>query len=290
MFTYTIDEVDFRLQRKHDLSWLTPLGTVFAVFDEQDSGNLCFGVRKNEKRYFVKYAGAKPMDFNGDPHDAVARLREAVPLYKELSHPHLIQYVDEFPTDEGHVALFDWFNGECLHSHWSFPPPAKYTNPNSPYYKYKHLPLEKRLASFDAILEFHAFIEAKGYVAIDFYDGSILYDFNVDQTKICDIDFYRPSPVINDVGESFWGSTRSKSPEEYYKGALIDNRSNVFMLGSIAFSIFGGEMDHAFKRWESVESLFQVAKKAVEPERYQRFSSVQQLKDAWELMKRREGL
>lgn len=40
-------------------------------------------------------------------------------------------------------------------------------------------------------------IEAKGYVAVDFYDGSILYDFNSNTTKICDIDLYQKKPFIN---------------------------------------------------------------------------------------------
>ncbi|GGF84543.1 hypothetical protein GCM10010913_02490 [Paenibacillus aceti] len=138
-FTYHINEVTFQLKDRVDISWLQELGTVFAVFDQQDSGNICFGVKQEGQKKFVKYAGARPMDYQGDPAEAVSRLRNAIPIYYELKHPNLIDIVDHFSVKEGHVAVFQWFNGECLHSHWSYPPPAKYTDPNSPFYKYKHL-------------------------------------------------------------------------------------------------------------------------------------------------------
>ncbi|CAM4479402.1 hypothetical protein PATA110616_20860 [Paenibacillus tarimensis] len=41
----TIDEVTFQLKDRHDFRWLENLGTVFAVFDKQDSGNLCLSLR-----------------------------------------------------------------------------------------------------------------------------------------------------------------------------------------------------------------------------------------------------
>lgn len=288
MKTYSFDQVTFALREPHDLSWLKDLGHVFKVFDEQDSGNICFGVEENGRRKFVKYAGAKPQDFNGDSELAVERLRKAVPLYKKLAHHHLIHYHDDFATENGYVLVFDWFDGECLHPHWAFPPPVKYTHPDSPYFRYRNLPLDKRMVSFDTILSFHTLMEAHGYVAVDLYDGSILYDFDTDTTKICDIDFYEKGPVINDVGEDFWGSTRSKSPEEYLQGAVVDHRSNVFTLGTLAFSIFGGETDRSITKWDASAALYQVASKAVEKERENRFLSIQHFKEEWD--NRREEL
>ncbi len=129
---YSIDQVSFQVKEAHDFSWLKDLGHVFKVFDEQDSGNICFGVERDRKRKFVKYAGAKPQDYLGDAKMAVKRLKDAVPLYEELAHRNLIQYLDDFETKEGQVIVFDWFDGECLHPHWAYPPPQKYTHPESP--------------------------------------------------------------------------------------------------------------------------------------------------------------
>ncbi len=62
-------------------------------------------------------------------------------------------------------------------------------NPNSPFYKFKHLPVRKRVQSLNSIFSFHTCVEKKNHVAIDFYDGSIMYNFNTNETKICDIDY-----------------------------------------------------------------------------------------------------
>ena len=37
-----------------DFSFISQYGKVFKVFDDQDSGNICFGAEKDGERYFVK--------------------------------------------------------------------------------------------------------------------------------------------------------------------------------------------------------------------------------------------
>lgn len=76
----------------------------------------------------------------------------------------------------------------------------------------------------------------ENYVAIDFYDGSILYDFETKITKICDIDLYQKKPYINTMGR-LWGSSRFMSPEEFELDAVIDEKTNVFNMGAIAFCV-----------------------------------------------------
>lgn len=281
LITIAINKVSFQLQEEHNFFWLKNLGDVFCVFDEQDSGNISFGVEKNSKKFFVKYAGAKPMDFSGNPKDAVDRLIKAIPVYKKLEHSNLIKLIDHFSIEKGYAAVFEWCEGECLHSHWSFGGMAKYTNPESPFYRFKNLDIRKRLDALDIIFSFHTFVESQGFVAVDFYDGSILYDFKNHNTKICDIDFYRKSPSLNDLGEHFWGATRTKSPEEFTLGSPIDSKTNVFTMGAIAFGLLGGEMDHSFSKWEANKNLYEVAIKAVEKDRDKRYSTVNEFYEAW---------
>ena len=137
LITMTIDKVEFQIQEEHDFNWLKQFGTVFCVFDQQDSGNISFGIEKDDQKYFVKYAGAKPTEFTGNPQDAIERLKKAVPIYLSLEYPHLTKLADSFSTDNGYALVFEWFEGECLHSHWSFGGAAKYTNPQSPFYRFK---------------------------------------------------------------------------------------------------------------------------------------------------------
>ncbi|MDM5188861.1 serine/threonine protein kinase [Bacillus sp. DX4.1] len=281
LVTLTIDDVSFKLKEYQDFEWLIRLGKVFCVFDQQDSGNICFGIEKDGEKKFVKYAGAKTMEYSGQPQDAIVRLQEAIVLYEELKHENLIKLIDHFDVEHGYVAIFDWFDGECLHPHWTFPPPAKYNHPDSPFFRYKQLPIEYRLASLDRIFSFHVYIEKKNYVAVDFYDGSILYNFNTNRTKICDIDFYQKKTYINTMGR-LWGSSRFMSPEEFELGAVIDERTNVFNMGAIAFGLLGGELDRSFSKWDAGKKLYEVASRAVEKNRNQRYASVAEFYLAWE--------
>jgi len=284
--TFEMDDVVFRLQEDHDFGWLQKFGRIFTVFDEQDSGNIGFGVERDGKKFFVKYAGAKPLNFKGDSGDAVDRLMRAVPLYEELRHPALVRLVTHFRAGTGYAAVFEWFDGECLHSHWSFAGEAKYKHPDSPFFRYRNLTVEQRLVSLDAIFSFHAYVESKGFVAVDFYDGSILYDFASHTTKICDIDFYRKKPTVNNMG-NFWGSKRFKSPEEYVLGAPIDEKTNVFHMGAAAFVLLGGELDRSYSKWEAGKALYEVALRAVNPDRRLRYSNVAEFKAAWDAAKQK---
>ncbi|MFJ8526596.1 serine/threonine protein kinase [Bacillus sp. NPDC094106] len=279
--TIHLDNVTFQLKEYQDFDWLVRLGKVFTVFDQQDSGNISFGIEKDGQKKFVKYAGAKTTGYTGNPDDAIARLKQAVVLYEELKHDHLIQLNEHFEVKYGYVAIFNWFNGESLHPYLEFPPPVKYNDPFSPFYRHKHLSIEERLTSLDCIFSFHVHVEQKNYVAIDFYDGSILYDFETNKTKICDIDLYAKKPYVNKMGR-LWGSSRFMSPEEFKLGAVIDEKTNVFNMGAMTFSLLGGELDRSFSKWNAGKPLYDVACHAIENDRNKRYASVEEFYLAWE--------
>ncbi len=48
-----IEGIPFKLKSAFDFSFLSEYGRVFKVFDDQDSGNICFGTEKDGQRYFV---------------------------------------------------------------------------------------------------------------------------------------------------------------------------------------------------------------------------------------------
>lgn len=141
--------------------------------------------------------------------------------------------------------------------------------------------VKDRLDSFQSILDFQAYAEQKGFVAIDLYDGSILYNFSTQTTKLCDIDMYKKGAVNNHLGEHFWGTTRFKSPEEYKLGAVIDEQTNVFTLGAMALYFLGGGLKGTLAEWQASKQLYAIAKKATELKKENRYASVQQLRDAW---------
>ena len=252
-----------------DMSFLRRFGRVFKVFDDQDSGNICFGIANGAKRYFVKFAGALTAEYNGTTQDALKRLKTAVPVYEALRHKSLTSLISAEDIGGGYAAIFEWTDAICMGRQY----PASHL-------RFVSLPVEKRRKVFDDILDFHLHVAELGYVAIDFYDGSIMYDFDKDETVICDIDFYRKRPVRNEMGR-MWGSSRFMSPEEFVAGSAIDEVTNVFLMGAAAFALLGGELDRSISKWTADERLHPVALKAVSENRGGRFHSLAEFSSAW---------
>lgn len=127
-----------------------------------------------------------------------------------------------------------------------------------------------------------------------------MYDFDTDTTTICDIDFFREKPTINDMGENYWGSKRLKAPEEYILNETIDERTNVFTLGAMIFHIFGSFTEEEIKirykcrcflpcsieQWELDEKAYEVLLKAVAPKPEERYQTVKEFQEKWELLSR----
>ena len=264
-----INEIPFKLKSAFDFSFLSEYGRVFKVFDDQDSGNICFGTEKDGQRYFIKFAGAPTEQYNGDPADAIARLKATLPVYSDLKHKNLIELVEAKDIGGGFAMVFKWADGDCMGRMY----PAQHK-------KFMALPAQDKLNVFADILDFFEYIASQNYVAIDFYDGSIMYDFECGKTTICDIDFFRKQPCINDMGR-MWGSSLFQSPEEYQLGAVIDEVTNVYTIGATAFALFG-EYNRTRDKWQLSDELFEVATRAVNDDRTKRQQSIRQLIDEWE--------
>ena len=142
------------------------------------------------------------------------------------------------------------------------------------------LPLQDRLAVFKEVLSFFEYTASRGYVAVDFYDGSVLYDFKNKKTTVCDIDFFQNQPYVNPM-ERLWGSSRFQAPEEYQQGAVIDEITNVYTIGAFAFALFG-EYSRTAEKWQLSANLYEVAAKAVSDDRLFRQRSIQQFRKEWE--------
>ncbi len=78
-----------------------------------------------------------------------------------------------------------------------------------------------------------------------------------------------------------WGSKRFMSPEEFQLGANIDEKTNVFNMGAIAFGLVGGELDRSYAKWDANLALYEVALRAVQENREERYQSVKEFTDAW---------
>lgn len=265
----TLDGIHFALGKAFDFSFLHRFGTVFHVFDDQDSGNICFGVRNvNGERVFVKFAGAVTARGSVTPEKAVRALWSTIPVYKTLQHPALIRLREVFEAGDGLGLVFDWEDGLCMGRMY----------PES-HEQFMRLPQSAHEQVFDDIVDFIGYAAQKGYLAVDFYDGSVMYDAVRQKTTICDIDFFRPMPCTNDMGR-MWGSTKFMSPEEFQMGALLDERTNVYTLGAMAFALFGG-FERTREHWTLSKARYHVAKRAISDCREDRQRSIEQFRQEW---------
>ncbi|MGE6753754.1 serine/threonine protein kinase [Rossellomorea sp. NPDC071047] len=264
-----MDQIPYKLKAPFDFSFIEGYGEVFKVYDDQDSGNICFGVDNGDQKMFIKFAGAPTVRYEGKPEDAVEELKASVKVYEDLAHPHLVKLLRAEEVGGGFAAIFEWTDGECMGKMY---PLSRET--------FMEMPDSTKMNVFHDILGFHIHVMEEGYVAIDFYDGSILYDFSKEKTLICDIDLYSKRPYINSMGR-MWGSSRFMSPEEFEQGAVIDEITNVYLMGATAFALFGGEKDRSIDKWRLSEKLYKVALKAVSEDREKRQQSLEEFKSEW---------
>jgi serine/threonine-protein kinase len=262
--------------------YLHSVGNVFAEFGEltQDSGNISYGVEVNGERYFVKTAG-RPDESRGVlSHPArVEGLRNCVRLRAMCNHHILPRLHQVIESPGGPLLVYEWLNGELLGV-----VRAERDNPLSSFQRFRRLDVSRILGCLDDLFDLHEQIGRAGWIAVDFYDGCLIYDFAAQRLGVIDLDMYRDGPFRNEMGRMF-GSTRFMSPEEFELGALIDQRSNVFVMGRTALMFLSdGTPDR--ERFRGTDAIFEVVVKACNPERRDRFGSMDEFCLAWRVARK----
>jgi serine/threonine-protein kinase len=266
------DRIDGDIER-----YFRSAGSVFAEFGHltQDSGNVSYGVEIEGERYFVKTAG--PLE---DAREILAHpvrvqlLRNAARLRAMCDHHTLPRLYRVIESPTGPLLIYEWLTGELLGA-----TRERREDPASAFQRFRALPVALILHCLDQIFDLHEQIALAGWVAVDFYDGCLIYDFASGRLGIVDLDMYSQGPLLNTLGRMF-GSTRFMSPEEFEKGARIDQRSNVFVMGrtALVFLSDGTLKQEAFR---GSRKLFDVVAQACDPERSRRFDSMADFCRAW---------
>ena len=288
MVVKKINNISYKLREEQDFSWLNDYGTVFSVIDETGSGCISFGLVKDNKKYFFKIAGAKTVEAEVSCEESIRLLKEAVQKYKDIKDDNLIKYIDSFMKNDCFVVIYEYAEGECLFDHWNF---DKYKEENiidTPSYRFKKLSLEKRLNVIEKLFIFFENIVDSNYVAVDFYDSSIIYDFENDNVTFCDIDLFRKIPTKNDLGKDYYGTKRLKAPEENELGAIIDEKTNEFTLGAIIFDMLsdvknnderyklGMFIPNSINDFELSDDTYNVLLKATNYDREERYNTIKE--------------
>jgi len=238
----------------------------FRTFDQQDSGCIAWGVHANSRRYLIKYAAYDSLDGRG--RHAVRALRQAAGFHAVVSHPNIVPALDLVDLPEGVALVFPWVNGEVLSSpEW----PDRRTNPASPYSRFVRLPVERKLAALDAVIDAHQAVTAAGYIAVDLYLGCVLYDFDDHHVSLIDFDHYHLGPYVLESDRQL-GSRSLMPPEEFRRGALIDERATIYTIGKMALE-FLGDRRQEHETWQGQPATHDVIRRATEPDPIDRYTS-----------------
>ena len=255
--------------------YLQNSGQIFAVFNTQDSGNISYGVQVANTRYFVKTAGdpANPKPYLSHP-QRVTLLRNAVQLAQSTDHPALCRLYQVIESPHGPLLVYEWIDGELIGT-----PSARRADPDSPYQRFRVLPVAGILPALDLIFDLHAYLAEKGWIASDFYDGCLLYDFSRQTLRIMDLDTYHQGSFTNTMGRMF-GSSRFMAPEEFQLNARIDQRTTVFTMGrTAALFLSDGTLERA--PFRGSDALYTVIHQACQEDRAQRFATMKDFYKAW---------
>lgn len=262
------------------LVYLRRVGDVFAEFGPA-SGNVAYGLRIGDERFFVKTAG--------DPDDAepflgwdarVAVLRNAAPLAQSCAHPAMPKLFRMIESPAGPVLVYEWVDGDLVGA-----PTAERDDPASAFQRFLALPTEAIARCLDVLYELHRDLARAGWVAVDLYDGSLIYNFDKARLRVIDLADYHRGPFINVMGRMF-GSSRFMAPEEFQRGAMIDERTNVFVLGRFAAVFLGGGVLTP-DTFRGTPAMFEVVARACEREPVRRFDSMVEFHQAWTAARRR---
>lgn len=232
----------------------------FAVFDEQDSGCVSYGVARGGRRLFVKTAQT-----------AAGRdsLRRAIAFHAAVQHDAIVHPVEVTDAPAEIVLVYPWCEGAVLNH------ATMAGSDRSALERFRRLGVDFVVAAIDTILSAHQRVAAAGFVSVDLYDGCFLYDFDRHEMRLIDLDEYRPAPFVLDA-DRLPGSRRYMAPEEFQRGATIDERTMVFHLGRTIAELLDGHDGgiRSAKHRRVVEA-------ATQQEPDARLATVSALVDAW---------
>ena len=258
--------------------FLNKIGRVFAVFDEQtqDSGNISYGVQIGDTRYFVKTAGKPENTDCALGHERrAALLGNAARLWRECpdpAFPKLERVLGASP--HGPLFIWEWMEGDSLGT-----TRAQRDDPRSAFQRFRGLAPDEIAAALNTVFAVHSALGRAGWIAVDFYDASLIYDFQHRRMRLLDFDMYHKGPFTNDMGRMF-GSSRFMSPEEFIHGVRIDERSTVYTMGrAAAVFLADGSLERAAWRGSSGAHAVIVRACAARPE--DRFPTVASFHAAW---------
>lgn len=246
--------------------FLESIGEIFTTFGPatQDSGNISYGAISEGERFFVKTTDPDAevvLDYPA----RVELLRNAVRVSRSCNNAVLPKLQNVIESPHGPMLVYQWVDGDLL---------------RAARQRFCDLPKDEIAFSLNRIFRLHSDLAAMSWVAVDFYDGCLIYDFSRRELHVVDLDGYHQGPFCNTMGRMF-GSSRFMAPEEFEFGRQIDERTTVFTLGRTAAVLFSdGTLDRS--AFLGSNAHYEVMAQACQSAPENRFNSVREFYSAWQ--------
>ncbi len=175
------------------------------------------------------------------------------------------------------MLVYGWADGELVGAHR-----GRRDDPASTFQRFRALPVTEIEATLDHVYDAHVALAADGWVAADLYDGCLIYDFGNHRVTLMDLDTYHLGPFTNEMGRMF-GSDRFMAPEEFQRGATIDERTTAFTLARLAQVFLSGGPDGTYEAatFRGTREQRDVLHRATRPDPTERYPTVAEFADAW---------
>lgn len=250
-------------------AWLSDAGTIFTRFEGQDSGCVSYGVATGEESWFVKVPTTRA---------AGESTGRAVRLHAAVGHGAIIGLHHAIAGPCGPILIYPWVTGVLLRGD-SAAGGSDRTSPTSAMMRLRALPVPEVNAAIESIIGAHIAVERAGFVSVDFYDGTMMYDFDQPDPRrriwLCDLDEYRPGPFRTET--RLPGSTRYMAPEDW--GGTIDSRTMVFHLGRALTHLLAQGEDSS--KWRGTRAQLALAERATAIPPGERFRTVVEFAQHW---------
>ncbi len=119
-------------------------------------------------------------------------------FHAAVRHPAINPVLHVVPFGIGPVLVMPWLDADLLRGPggWS---------------RFRALPVPSVEAAVESLLSAHRAVVAAGFVEVDLYAGSLMYDFDRQALTLIDLDDYRPGPFTTGA-DRLPGSTALHGP------------------------------------------------------------------------------
>ena len=252
----------------NEFDWVKVYGKVEAEWVAFPSGNICFIVQGKHGKLFIKYAGPTLERDTQTSRERATLLAEGTKIYS-LHPKNVPPLLTSGPVGEGFAVVQRFTGAFALNENLELP-----SNP------LHHFPISTRLKLLDDLFQPLVQLDEMGYVQVDIKESNILINIGTEQAFFCDIDLFQSNAYINETGQ-VPGSYAFFAPEEMKKNAIVDQSTNVYHMGALAFAFLSVDGTWRKEGWQAFPSLYKIAKKATSNSKKNRHESCTQFYQQW---------